>query len=141
MVDDTNNPDAELEALLEEEAVLTQRDLARLQRFREILEGLHPSDEEDIALNYLFQREGIDYLEGQPDASPASLDDPVERLFTRIRNDPIERFRARYDKAKGNHMEETYRVELKLVEDKDFQQRVFEMYRTQVWPAMKKTMN
>ena len=54
MVDDTNNPDAELEALLEEEAVLTQRDLARLQRFREILEGLHPSDEEDIALNYLF---------------------------------------------------------------------------------------
>ncbi|HLD79604.1 MAG TPA: hypothetical protein VJA18_03520 [Candidatus Nanoarchaeia archaeon] len=134
--------EAELEVMLAEEALLTQRDLVYLQRFRTILDGLNLSDEEDIALNYLFQRQGIDYLGGQTDtSSPDPVGDLIERLFARIRNDPIEGFRRRYAKAKNSPMEETYQAELKLVEDEAFQQRMFEMYRTQIWPAMKRTMN
>src|SRR3989344_5017972 len=95
--------------------------------FDSILTGLPVSEEEAIALGYLSLRhgsyaplgKGLGYM-----VAYESLDD----LFTAIRNEDLRAYQRRYNRIKGlgvRSMNEDYRVQLKLVEDAEFQKKVF----------------
>lgn len=116
-------------------------DTADAARFDRLILSLDLPEEERIALRYLllthgkceFLGEGIGY---------APRFAPLEELMTEIENKDVEAYRKRYRKAAGiPPLQMEYAVELKLIEDKDFQQKIFELYKTKIWPVIRQSIN
>jgi len=104
--------------------------------FDAILAKLSIPEEDTIALQYLHSRHTsyIDLGEGLGyGVAYLTLDD----LFLGIRHEDSQVYQRRYERALGTpYQEVSSRVQLKLVRDTAFQERVFGIYQNQIWPIL-----
>ncbi len=119
---------------------------AQVKSLEKVLAGLDPplSEEEETAVHYLNLKQGNvrSYGDGNTMHSFVAYKN-IDSLFAEIESADVERCRRRYQIAVESGIQtlkEAYAVELRLVEDRDFRRRIFDLYKNKVWPALQSSM-
>lgn len=105
-----------------------------------ILDSLPLSEEEAIALRYLNLRHTSYEPLGQGLGYGVAYHS-FDHLFKTIENEDLRAYQKRYRKALGfPGLEQEYRVQLKLIEDPSFRVKIFDIYKSKVWPIMQQSV-
>ena len=109
------------------------------ETFDGVLAALPVSEEEAIALRYLNLRHASYELIGLNLGYEIAYMN-LDHLSTAIEHENLQAYQRRHRRMLGLPMEEDYRVQLKLVEDAPFRERIFDIYKSKIWPILQQSI-